>query len=110
LTALYWRQRRYFVEHLTFSIHFHSSMFIVLTIVVLGQKLVGSPLTGHPGVAAVLLVGFGVYLFFSMKRVYGQGWIKTPIKFALVSASYFVLFAICFAALLLWTLPAMSHS
>lgn len=60
--------------------------------------------------AGALVVGFGVYLFFSMKRVYRQGWIKTPLKLVLVSASYFVLFAISFVALLMWTLPSMIRS
>ncbi|HET6148032.1 MAG TPA: DUF3667 domain-containing protein [Polyangia bacterium] len=108
LAVLYWRQHRYFVEHVTFSIHFHSFIFVVLVLVTLIQRLAGTPLTGHPKVAAWLLAGFGAYLLLSMKRVYGQGWIRTTVKFLLVSMTYFVLFAICFAVVLMWSLPGVS--
>jgi hypothetical protein len=108
LAAVYWRQRRYFSEHFTFSLHFHSFVFIALVLVAIGQKLAGKPLSGHPEVAALLVLGFGLYLLLSMKQAYGQGWIRTPIKFMLVSTAYFVLFALSFVAVLVWSLPGVS--
>lgn len=108
LAAVYWRQQRYFVEHVTLSLHFHSFIFVVLFLLTVAQKLAGMPLTGHPEAAAWLLGGFGVYLLFSMKRVYGQGWIRTPVKFLLVSVTYFVLLAVCFTLVLMWSLPGVS--
>jgi Protein of unknown function (DUF3667) len=108
LAGLHWRQHRYLVEHVTFSLHFHSFIFVVLVLVTVAQKLAGTQLTGHPKVAAFLLAGFGVYLLLSMKRVYGQGWIRTTLKFLLVSVTYFVLFAICFVLVLMWSLPGLS--
>jgi hypothetical protein len=108
LATVYIRRHRYLVEHLTFSLHFHTFVFVVLTIVALGQKLWGTPLTGHPAVAAWLTAGFAAYLLLSMKRVYGQGWIRTVLKFALVSTSYFVLIAISLVLLLAWSLPGVS--
>jgi len=106
LAGLHWRQHRYFVEHVTFSLHFHSFIFVVLVLVTVAQKLAGTPLTGHPKVAALLLAGFGAYLLLSMKRVYRQGWIRTTLTFLFVSMTYFVLFAICFVLVMMWSLPA----
>jgi hypothetical protein len=54
----------------------------------LSQLRHGTPLTGHPEIAALLVCGFGLYLLLSMKRAYGQGWIRTPLKFVIVSTRH----------------------
>lgn len=79
LKLIYVRTGRPYVEHLVFSLHFHSFVFILLTIsLVSGQFFVW--------LAASLV--FWVYLFFGMKRAYGQGWRKTLLKHFLLTHAY----------------------
>jgi hypothetical protein len=40
------------------------------------------------------LLAIGLYLFLAMKRFYKQGWVWTPVKFALVSFVYGAFFLI----------------
>lgn len=101
LKLLYIRRARYFVEHLVFSFHYHAFAFLVFTVVILfnirginlddsGAALDLDLTSGIPqGFIIVLL-----YLFFAMRRVYGQGIIKTFIKFCIVNFSYLFIFMV----------------
>jgi len=66
--------KRYFIEHLVFSLHFLSFTY-------LGSVLL-SPLNATPGSASIIVITliFGAYLFVSMRRVYGQGTVATLLK------------------------------
>jgi len=84
LALVYRRSRRKYVEHLIFSLHFHSFVFILLILTVV---------TSWPPAGLIALALFYVYLYLAMKRVYGQGWRKTWLKhFLLTSAYNFVFF------------------
>lgn len=86
LAAFYWRQRRdfYFVDHLVFSLNFHSFGFAVLLMAVgLSQLLPGG------AVAAVVVVALAAYLLLAMKRFYKQSWFWTGAKFATISFVYY---------------------
>ncbi len=83
LKLVYVRSGRRYVEHLIFSLHFHSFVFILLTAALLSLQ------------AWVWLVAFGlfyVYLYLAMKRVYGQGWGKTWLKHFLLTNAYNIVF------------------
>jgi hypothetical protein len=78
--------RRYFVEHLVFSLHFLSFTYLA--------SLLAAPLNVPPGVmnarniihfACVTLI-FAGYLFVSMRRIYGQGRVATFSKTAVAYA------------------------
>ncbi len=89
MAAFYWRQRRqfYFVDHLVFSLGFHTFGFaLLLAAAGLAQVLPGD-------VVAWLTVGvLGLYLLLAMRRFYRQNWFWTAAKFATVSTLYLVLF------------------
>ena len=103
LKLLYIRRRRYFVEHLVFSFHYHAFAFIVFSIAFLffGSDIFGAVqseedinLGGHPAhIIALLLVL--IYLFMAMRRVYQQGFIKTFLKFYVLNVSYLFIFTLC---------------
>ena len=60
---------------------------MVFTVVALLTPLVGDA----PTVAvldAVLILSIPVYFLVAQKRVYGQGWIKTALKAAVLSVAY----------------------
>ncbi len=94
LKFFYLRSRRYYVEHLIYSIHFHSFFLIFLTLglplliflmglfdLVLGTKL--GPFFGRdPGILIPLVAGMVLYNFLALKRVYHQSWLVTGIKTA----------------------------
>ena len=85
LALIYIRSRRNYVEHLVFSLHFHSFVFILLTVALL---------TSSAAVWLVAFIIFYIYLYLAMKRVYGQGWRKTWLKHFLLTNAYNLVFFI----------------
>ncbi len=91
LKLLYPLSRRYYVEHLLFFVHFHAFLFLLLTLQILWARL--NRLTGMPeavGVLPVVAMSFyiPVYLFKSMRQVYGQHWLTALLKFFALSTTY----------------------
>ena len=78
LKLLYFRRNRYYVEHLFFSFHFHAFVFLLGTLLILLQNVLSG------GLIAILALSIFVYLFMAMKKVYGQGFFKTFLKFILL--------------------------
>lgn len=81
LSLLYFRRKKYYVEHLIFSLHFYSfdffckSMFALLFIAVaaMGMNLPTFVLNLFYPIALM-------YLLFAVRRVYKQNWPKTVAK------------------------------
>lgn len=103
LKVFYLRQRRYYVEHLIFSIHFHSYF---LTFIVVGMPLLvlvlglfdlafGTHLArvfgNDPFILVPLLFGMLIYLFFALRRVHRQTLFMTGIKTLLLTFGEFAL-------------------
>jgi Protein of unknown function (DUF3667) len=85
LAAFYWRWRRqfYLVDHLVFSLGFHTFGFVLLLAAAgLAQILPGAL------VARLTMGVLGLYLILAMRRFYGQSWSRTAVKFIAVSAVY----------------------
>lgn len=90
LLAFFYRRQRqhfYFVDHLVFSFTMHSFTFVVL----IGAALLAQVLAGH-WVARLTIVVLALYFFLSLKVFYGQGWLKTGLKFAFIAFIYGVFF------------------
>ncbi len=93
LTVLYVRMKKYYVEHLIFSLHYYSfdffckSVFALLFIssAALGVKLPTLVLNLFYPVALI-------YLSFAVRRVYGQSWPKTLAKSLILFACETLLF------------------
>ncbi len=84
---------RYYVEHLLFLVHFHAFFYFILTLNLLAEWVFeGTTLPDWPApvLATVTLVYVPVYLFKSMRLVYGQSRMVTLGKYALLGTSYFV--------------------
>lgn len=87
LWLLYLRQKRYLAEHLVFALHVHTFFFISLLLVVclvwISRGLV------HGGwLFGMLWAAYSLHFLFALKRAYGQGWVKTLLKSALVTGAY----------------------
>lgn len=101
------RRRLFMVDHLIFALHLHAFLFVFLTIIVLTQELA-------PGLTAALTSLTGAQVFFSiialynwvaMRWAYGQGAIKTTVKWFLVGSVYSVLLLVTMVTALLISLP-----
>jgi len=91
LKALYPLSKRYYVEHLLFFVHFHAFFFLILTLQILFMRL--SALLKLPEALAILIVVvvscyIPVYLYISMRRVYGQGRFVTFLKYIALVIAY----------------------
>tara|TARA_R110000868_G_scaffold30589_7_gene112973 strand:+ start:4039 stop:5172 length:1134 start_codon:yes stop_codon:yes gene_type:complete len=82
---LYIRKKYNYTEHLIFSFHNQSLLFILLIISVLIDTFFNINLS------ALLLLAFGVYLFIAMRKFYMQGWFKTFVKFGILNSIFFIL-------------------
>ena len=92
MKPLYWRPKRYYVEHLLFLVHNHAFVFLVLTLLALLEMAL---LKTIPVVGQNLgLLKFAVwlymiwYLFRGMRNYYGQGRTLTFLKYLQVGLSY----------------------
>ncbi|MDJ0758638.1 MAG: DUF3667 domain-containing protein [Woeseiaceae bacterium] len=91
LKALYPLSRRYYVEHLLFFVHFHAFFFLLLTLQILWIRTIAMVnLNDAIGILPVVVSSFyiPVYLFKSMRRVYGQGFLLTLLKYLVLLAVY----------------------
>ena len=91
LKALYPLSRRYYVEHLLFFVHFHAFAFLILTLqILLGRVNAMLPTPEAIGILVIVAASFyvPVYLFVSMRRVYGQGRLVTAAKYVVLTVAY----------------------
>jgi hypothetical protein len=104
MLLLYWRPRRYYVEHLVYFLHTHSALFLAFTL----QMLAGLAMRPWPALRpAVDVVQFGVsvyavwYVYRSMRVYYGQGRVLTTCKLVVVGFVYFVFLSVTLVGTLL---------
>ncbi len=99
MKLLYWRPRRYYLEHLVLLLHNHAFMFLALPAYVLLHWVLHIR-----GLQVLLTLGFTVYvlryLYRSLRVVYGQSKLLTAGKFILLVGAYLV----CLVAMLVLTM------
>ena len=91
------KYRRYYIEHLVFSMHVHSVGFIVFTLLACVALInVQSVFLDSLSfiIRNLLIVIFFIYQYLALKRYYEQGSGKTVIKFMVLNTLYAVLLAI----------------
>lgn len=99
LKLAYWFKRRLFMEHLIVALHNHAFLMLAITVLTVLSAMsswaVG--LAGWSTAVGLLATGMTVwiplYFLLVLKRVYGQGWLATGGKFALIGFSYLLLAA-----------------
>jgi len=78
LKIVYFNRRMYFGEHLVFSFHLHSFMFLLLMAMMLPIEWLGS----------ILSLWLLIYPVFALKRVYGGRWLPTLVRSMMVAFLY----------------------
>ena len=77
------RGQMFFVDHLVFSLNFHSFAFVALLLAAGLAQLLAQWILG-----VLLLLVLGLYLLLAMKRFYRQRWPVTVLKFAGIGLIY----------------------
>jgi len=98
--------KRYYVEHLIFSLHNHSFLFVSLILILLANvanSLLNelgylSAATGTIWFIIAISIWIPVYMLISLRVVYRQGWFMTIGKFTLIGLSYLTLLTIVSSA------------
>ena len=113
LEVLYVFKRRLYMEHLIVALHSHAFLCLSLLLVFLTMGLRESLATA-PGalrsllglVEAALFAWMPIYLLLMQKRVYGQGWWMTVLKYCVLGFSYTMLLSLGAAITILASLVA----
>lgn len=85
LKLLYIRRKRYYVEHIIFTLHIHSFAYLIFAIsIVLLEALPNGTLYTIIGTFALLLL----YSVLSFRNVYKQNYFKTLIKASMIGFTY----------------------
>ena len=106
LKFLYIGSKRYYVEHLIFSFHFHSFIFLLFIIWIYMEKIEEFYLPDSSLIQAFFVIsGFYIpyYLWRSMRVVYNQGWFLTALKFSTLTTLYFIALFFTFVAFMVAT-------
>ncbi len=86
LKIVYFSSGKYYTEHLVLALHNHSFLFVTLTAESLLDLLPG---TGT--VTAILSAWIPLYLYLSLRRVFGQGYFTTFLNFVILGVLYLIL-------------------
>ena len=111
LKIAYVFKRRLYLEHLVVALYSHVFLLMALTALFLSFAL-AAWVQPHAAWLAVcvytaivaLLVWVPVYLLLTQKRVYGQGWPMTLLKYSVIGMAYFQLLVFAAVAMFLVTL------
>jgi hypothetical protein len=108
----YWRRpRRLYAEHLVLFLHNHAFTFLLIagTVALNALSSIDLPLFGLFGFLEFLLFVFlPYYVFRSMRVVYGEGRLRTLLKFTALGTIYFVLLAVTMLAGFVYTALALA--
>jgi Protein of unknown function (DUF3667) len=99
MLILYWRPRRYYVEHLVFFIHNHAAVFLLLLIqALLSWIAVWLAWRAFKEWVFVIITLYSVwYVYRAMRVYYGQGRLLTFAKLCVVSFTYLIGFSLTVA-------------
>lgn len=94
LSVTHWGKRRYYLNQLVFSLHFHSFLFVLLTVFAFIV-----PIVGGEDAFAIFWWGTSLYLIIALKVGQKQGWVRAFLKAGFIWVSYFII--------MMWTMAAV---
>lgn len=89
LKLVYVRRKHNYMRHLVFSIHIHSFVFLILTVLVASYMVFKGNLNL---LSTILVLSIPVYSIIAMKKFYGQTIGKVVVKFISISILYNIIF------------------
>ena len=102
LAIFYRKKRRFYVEHLVFSIHVHVVTFALFTLMaLLPEAMVGDLL------ALILFLVLAAYHFTALLRYYGDGPVLTTVKWVCLTTTYAIMLIPGFLLVVFVTLSSL---
>lgn len=99
LRLLYRRHGVYYAAHLVLALHVHAFAFLLFAV---------REVVGHTAVTDPLLVAWLLpYIVVALHRVYGQSWVRTTVKTALLVPAYSMLVSVALLLVLMTTLALL---
>lgn len=94
--------KRYYVEHLIFSLHNHAFVFVCLTTLMLlneagnlfGNRGMSELATAMEWTIGAIWIWIPIYMLISLRVVYQQNWFMTFFKFVLIGFSYITVLSV----------------
>lgn len=111
LKLLYIGSGRYYVEHLVFTLHYHSAIFVLLLFWLLMSELddhIAALDPVMPWVTTAVTIYIPVHLYRSLRCVYGQGHLLTSLKFLLLFIAYVLALAATLVMAMVYTMYLQS--
>ncbi len=93
LALLYWRQRRFYVEHFVFLLHYHTGVLLAALLAVIGVLL---KLWDAGGSILLVLLWATIAMYVAMRRYYRQNAWKTALKWLIYGFVYYLSFGLLF--------------
>jgi hypothetical protein len=85
--VLYWRRKKFYVDHLVYTLHLQSFAYVVLSILLLIPLYISK--SSREWFDSLLILIVAIYMVISLRHLYGQSWGKTILKAAI--AIFFML-------------------
>jgi hypothetical protein len=108
LKAAYLFKRRFYLEHMVVALYSHCFLLLALAAVFLLTALGGAAAGALPwltGMASLTIcLWMPIYLLLMQKRVYGQGWPMTLLKYLVIGYIYFFLLSLAAGVMFVATL------
>ena len=99
LKILYIRKGRFYVEHLVYALHIHTFLYAAVIVTSVAVILVNRSVPALSGwITGLMTIAILVQIFLSIRRVYGQGWFMTMVKFLFGGFVYCVILIIAVGA------------
>jgi len=87
LKMLYFRKKQfYYVDHAILSLHYFSLIFILLIV----SKYILDAIFGTAIFTSLAFIWISVYMLIAMKRLYGESWRRTILKFVTLGVLLFI--------------------
>ena len=90
LAVLYWRQKRYYIEHLIFGMHVHSFLFMIVTLMLIAS-ITPMGAAGQGWTQGILGLAVVAYPIIALRRFYWNGWFVTLFKAFVLAVLYFMI-------------------
>lgn len=104
LSIGFYRSHLYFIEHLIYTLHIHSFLFLLYTLI----ELIGLVWPSAEKTAMTIgFIGAVWYIYRSMRNVYKRSRWHTLAKFGLLGIAYFILLAISFTLIVFFSLATL---
>ncbi|RZK50175.1 MAG: DUF3667 domain-containing protein [Pedobacter sp.] len=100
LKIVYWRKKRYYYEHLIYSFHLHSALFLSFLTYVIIDYSFSLFYSIHTWLILGLIFYMNWYTYRSLRVFYGSSRWVTVFKFCLLGFSYIFILAFCLVGLL----------